>query len=77
MQNLQEKVYCRVQATVCGIRCIDLRNEAIKILCICFLYNQKVKDERKNIFSIISNIQCVLNSWRMRNLTLKGRMVVF
>ena len=56
MQNLQEKVYCRVQATVCGMRCIDLRNEAIKIVGICFLYNQKIKDERKNIFSITSNI---------------------
>ena len=65
-----------VQVTVCGIKCIDLRNEAIKILGVYFSYNQKIKDD-KNFYNIISNIQGVLNLWRMRNLTLEGRIVVF
>ena len=36
-----------VQAAVCGIKCIDLRNEAIKILAVYFSCNQKIKDEKK------------------------------
>ena len=55
---------------------INLRNEAIKILGVYFSYNQKIKDDR-NFYNIISNIQGVLNLWRMRNLTLEGRIVVF
>ena len=64
------------QAAVCDMKCIDLRNETIKILGISFPYNQKIKDE-KNFCNTISNIQGVLNLWRMRNLTLEGRTVVF
>ena len=64
-----------VQAAVCGMKCIDLRNAAIKILGVYFSYNQKIKDNK--IFYNISNIQGVLNLWRMRNLTLEGRIVVF
>ena len=59
------------------MKCIDLRNEAIKALGVYFSYNQKIKDD-KNVYNIIiSNIQGVLNLWRMRNLTLEGRIVVF
>ena len=65
-----------VQVTVCGTKCIELRNEAMKILVVYFSYNQKIKDD-KNFHNILSNIQGVLNLWRMRNLTLEGRIVVF
>ena len=64
-----------VQVAVCGMKCIDLRNEAIKILGIYFSYNQTIKNDKK--FYIISHIQGVLNLWRMRNLTLEGRIVRF
>ena len=57
------------------MKCIDLRNEAIKILGAYFSYNQKMKGY-KNVYHIISNIQGVLNLWRMKNLTLGGRIVV-
>ena len=65
-----------VQVAVFGMKCTDLRNEATKILGLYFSYNQKIKDD-KNVYNIISNIQRVLNLWRMRNLTLEGRIVVF
>ena len=65
-----------VQVAVCGIKCIDLRNEAIRILGVCLSYNQKIKDE-KNIYNIVSNIQRVLNLWGMRNHTLEGKIAVF
>ena len=58
------------------MRCTDSRNEAIKISGIYFSYNEKIKGE-KNCCNIISNIQGVLNLWRMKNVTLEGRMVVF
>ena len=51
------------------MKCNDLRNEAIKILGVYFSNNRKINDE-KNFYNIISNIEVVLNLWRMRNLTL-------
>ena len=33
-----------VQVEVCGMRCIDLYNEAIKILGIYFSYNSRIKE---------------------------------
>ena len=35
-----------VQVEVCGMKCIDLRNEAIKILGVYFSYNRKIKDNK-------------------------------
>ena len=35
-----------VQVAVCGMKYIDLRNEAIKILVVYFSYNQKIKDHK-------------------------------
>ena len=37
---------------------------------------QRIKEEC-NFLKIVSNVQCVLNLWRYRNLTLEGRIVVF
>ena len=65
-----------VQVALGGMKCIDVRNEAIKILVVCFSYNQKINDN-KNFYNIISNIQGVLSLWRLRNLILEGRIVVF
>ena len=36
-----------VQAAVCSMKCIDLRNEVIKILGIYFSYDQKINDGKK------------------------------
>ena len=58
------------------MKCIDLCNEAIKILVIYFSYNSRIKEEC-NFLKIVSNVQSVSNLWRYRNLTLEGRIVVF
>ena len=55
------------------MKCIDLRNENIKILGIYFSYNQKIK----NVCNIISNIQELLNLWRITNLTLEARIIPY
>ena len=65
-----------VQVAVCGMRCIDICNEAIKILGTYFSYNSRIKEEC-NFLKIVSNVQSVLNLWRYRNLTLEGQIVVF
>ena len=61
---------------VCGMRCINLCNEAIKILGTYILYNSWIKEE-SNFLKIVSNVQSVLNLRRYWNLTLEGRIVVF
>ena len=35
-----------VQVAICGMRCIDLNNNAIKILGTHFSYNEKLKEEK-------------------------------
>ena len=51
-----------VQVAVCGMRCNDLCNEAIKILITYFSYNSRIKEEC-NFLEIVSNVQGVLNLW--------------
>ena len=65
-----------VQVAVCGMKCIDLCNKAIKVLGTFFSYNSRIKEEC-NFLKIVSNVQSVLNLWRYRNITLEGRIVVF
>ena len=57
-----------VQVAVCGMRCIDLCNEAIKILGTYFSYNSRIKEEC-NFLITVSNEQSVLNLWQYQNIT--------
>ena len=61
---------------VCGIKCTDLCNEGTKILGTYFSYNNRIKEEC-NFLKIVSNVRTVLKLWRLRNLTLEERIVVF
>ena len=65
-----------VQVAVCGMRCIDLNNDMLKILRIHFFSNKKLKEEKKN-FKTVTDIQQVLKIWKIRNLTLEGEIVIF
>ena len=65
-----------VQVAVCGTRCIDLCNEAIKILGTYVSCNSRIKKE-SNLLKIVSIVQSALNLWRYRKLTHEGRIVVF
>ena len=51
----------RVQVAVCGLRCVDLKTDTLKILGTHLSYNEKLKDE----------------IWKMRNLTLEWKIVIF
>ena len=60
---------------VCGLRCVDLNNDTLKILGTHFSYNEKLKEEKK-FYKNVTDIQRVLNMWKMRNLTLEGKIAI-
>ena len=66
----------RVKVAACGIQCVDLILDTIKILGTHFSYNEKLKEDM-NFCLIIANIQHVLKLWKLRNLTLEGKIHVF
>ena len=65
-----------VKVAVCGIKCINLCNDTIKITGIHVSYNKEKPNEKKFLESI-TKIQNVLKVWRMRRLTLEGKIIVF
>ena len=65
-----------VKVAVCNMQCVDLAKDTIKILGTQFSYNEKLKEER-NFCLIIANIQRVLKLWKLRNLTLEGKLLMF
>ena len=65
-----------VKVAVCGMKCIDLCNDTIKVTGIHFSYNKKKRNE-KNFLNSITKIQNVLKVLRMRRLTLEGKIIVF
>ena len=65
-----------VQVAVCGMSCIDLNNDALKILATHFSYNKKI-ERRKKMFKTLTDIQRVLKIWEMRNLTIEGEIFIF
>ena len=61
---------------VCGITCVNLKVNSIEILGIHFSYVSKLNMEKK-FLTAISNIQNVLKIWRMGNITLEVKIIVF
>ena len=64
-----------VQVAVCDMCCVDLKNDTLKTG-THFSYNEKLKEE-KNFYTTVANIQRVLKIWKIRNLTLEGKIVIF
>ena len=58
------------------MHCIDLNVDTLKILGTHFSYNKKFKEE-KNFYKIVTDMQRVLKIWKMRRLTLEGKIVIF
>ena len=65
-----------VETAVCGMRNIDLTKDAVKIIGSSFSYNKAIQNELK-FTTTISKIQAVLKLWRMRRLSLEGKVIVF
>ena len=58
------------------MECIDLTNNSVKILGIHFSYNKKTEYE-ENFIKLIKKIENVLKIWRIRNLTVQGKITIF
>ena len=65
-----------VKMALCGMECNDLTRDVIKILGIYFSYNKKLEQE-KNFFNHIVKIQNILKLWKLRNLSIEGRIIAF
>ena len=65
-----------VKLALCGMKCVDLNNDVIKILGMCYSYDKKLANG-KNFLNHIIQLQNVLNRWRMRNLSLLGKISIF
>ena len=65
-----------VKAAVCGMKNIELFKDAVEIIGISFSYNKAIQNEL-NFRTTISKIQAVLKLWRMRRLSLEGKIIVF
>ena len=65
-----------VKMALCGMDCIDLTEDVIKIFGIYFSYNKKLEQE-KHFLNHFVKIQNILKLWKLRDLTIEGRIVVF
>ena len=61
---------------LCGIKCVNLNNETVKILGVHFSYNKNLEQD-KNFCDHIFKIENILKLWRIGQLTLEGRITVF
>ena len=55
------------------MKCIDLTKNSVKILGNHFSYNKKIENE-ENFIKLIIKIENVLKIWRIRNLTVQGKL---
>ena len=58
------------------MQCIDLNESTIKILGIHYSYNKTLENE-ENFRNHIIKIEEVLKLWRLRNLTMQGKITIF
>ena len=61
---------------VCGVQKVDSTKETIKILSIYFSHNINLMNQ-KNCCKAITSIHGILQLWRMRNLSIESKIVVF
>ena len=61
---------------LCGIKCVDLIHDTIKVLGVHLSFDKKLQSE-KNFGTTVSNILNTLKVWRIRKLSLEGKITVF
>ena len=64
------------KVALCGLKTLDLTKESIKILGVHTSYNKKLQDDIN--FCMTVEIICnVIKLWRMRHLSLEGKITIF
>ena len=61
---------------VCSMQTVDLTKDTIKIIVIYFSYNLNLMNQ-KNYCKAITSIHGILKLWRMTNISIEGKIVVF
>ena len=64
------------KVALCGLKSLDLIKESIKILGVNISYNKKLQDDI-NVCRTVKKIYNVMELWRMRHLSLMGRIIIF
>ena len=64
-----------VEFALCGMKSINSLNDSVKILGIHFSYNEEILKET-NVMNVINKMEKVLAVWRMRSLTLAGKITI-
>ena len=65
-----------VRVALYGMYCINLSKETAKVLGIQFSYKKKL-EEKKNFNNHTAKIENVSKGWKMRDLTIKGKIAIF
>ena len=65
-----------VKTALLGTKSVNLNTEHIKILGVCFTYNNDLFIE-KNYTEVVKKMEGVLAIWRWRKLSLSGKIMVF
>ena len=65
-----------VHVALGGMKCVNLNKKTVKIVGVHFLYNKNLEQD-KNFCEHIVKMENILKIWRMRQLTLEGRIMVF
>ena len=58
------------------MRCVNVHEDTIKILGIHYSYNKNLEND-ENFKQCIAKIENLLKLWRVRNLSLEGKITVF
>ena len=61
---------------LCGMECVDLKNNLIKILGIHFSQNRSLENDENYRRQIIKTGK-LLKLWRMRQLTIEDKILIF
>ena len=59
-----------------GLKSLDLTKESIQIIGVHICYNTKLQDDT-NLCMTVKNICNVIKLWRMRHLSLEGKITIF
>ena len=65
-----------VKVALCGMRCVNLHEDIMKILGIHYSYNKQLENY-ENFKKKIAKCENVLKVWRARNLSLEMKTTVF
>ena len=65
-----------VKLALCGMECIDLMFNAIKILGVYYSHDKNFENQ-ENFINLVLKIEKLLRLWRIRNLSIARKITVF